>query len=199
MKGPIVTRRRATGFVVVVGLALVGAVLLADVPAHWLVVRDPLEPADAALVLTGDLDFERTRHAAALVRTGKARLLVLTGGEPYPGDSAESLRDRALAEGVPAGRIRLENTSTNTWESLVAVEPILRAEGVDTLLLVSSPYHMRRASVAARRALPGIRILCQPAPCSHWSAKGWWRTRGGRETVASEYLKLGYAVLKGWA
>jgi uncharacterized SAM-binding protein YcdF (DUF218 family) len=174
------------------------AIVFADAPARWLVVRDQREPADAALVLTGDLDFERTDHAAALVRSGEARLLVLTGGVPFVGDSAESLRDRALADGVPAERIRLENTSTDTWESLVAVRPILTNERVKTLLLVSSPYHMRRASLAARRALPGIRILCEPAPCSHWRPKGWWRSSYGRRIVMSEYVKLVYYLLRGW-
>jgi uncharacterized SAM-binding protein YcdF (DUF218 family) len=180
-------------------VAAAGAVLFADAPARWLIVQDPLEPADAALVLTGDLNFERTDHAAALVRSGEARLLVLTGGEPFIGDSAESLRARALADGVPAERIRLENTSTNTRESLVAVAPILKREGVRTLLLVSSPYHMRRASWDARRALPGIRILCEPAPCSHWRPEGWWRSPYARRIVFGEYLKLTYSVLRGWA
>lgn len=191
--------RLGTGLLLLAMGAVALAAAFADAPARWLVVQDRLEPADAALVLTGDLDFERTKYAAALVRSGQARLLVLTGGEPFLGDSAESLRDRALAEGVPAERIRLENTSTNTWESLVAVAPILREERVRTLLLVSSPYHMRRASLAARRALPGIRILCEPAPCSHWSPEGWWRNPYGRRIVVGEYLKLAYSILRGWA
>jgi uncharacterized SAM-binding protein YcdF (DUF218 family) len=199
VKRPRIGRRPVARVVLLAVFAGAAAVLFADAPARWLIVRDPLEPADAALVLTGDLNFERTDHAAALVRSGGARLLVLTGGEPFIGDSAESLRARALADGVPAARIRLENTSTNTRESLVAVAPILRREGVRTLLLVSSPYHMRRASWDARRALPGIRILCEPAPCSHWRAEGWWRSQYSRRIVGDEYLKLVYSVLRGWA
>jgi uncharacterized SAM-binding protein YcdF (DUF218 family) len=190
--------KRLGAVLVVIAVVVTLAVLFADAPARWLVVRDPREPADAALVLTGDLDFERTDHAAKLARSGEARLLVLTGGMPFVGDSAESLRDRALADGVPAERIRLENTSTDTWESLVAVRPILSEEHVKTLLLVSSPYHMRRASLAARRALPGIRILCEPAPCSHWRPEGWWRSSFGRRIVVGEYVKLVYYVLRGW-
>jgi hypothetical protein len=55
-----------------------------------------------------------------------ARLLVLTGGEPGPGDSAESLRLKGLAWGVPAERIRLESVSRGTRESLLAVAPNAR-------------------------------------------------------------------------
>jgi uncharacterized SAM-binding protein YcdF (DUF218 family) len=147
------------------------SVLLTDAPARWLVIDDPPAPVDAAVVLAGDPGYERTRTAVTLIRTGEARLLVLTGGEPGPGDSATSLRDYALALGVPADRIRLETVSHTTRESLIAVEPILRREGV---------------------------IRNRPAQRSHWRPLGWWRQSGSRRIVASEYIKIVYYAGRGW-
>lgn len=189
-------RLRVLAVTSAVGLVLV--VVFADAPARWLNVVDPLQSADAALVMTGDPGFERTKSASALVRDGVARLLVLTGGEPWGGDSAASLRDKALDLGVPAERIRFEDASTDTRESLVAVEPILRRENVRTLILVTSPYHQRRAFLAARRALPGIRIINRPSPALGWKPEGWWRRRHTREIVLSEYGKLLYYATHGW-
>ena len=174
-------------------------VVLSDIPAAFLDVEDPLEPADAALVMTGDVGFERTKAASRLVREGKARLLVLTGGEPWPGDSAASLRERALLEGVPGERIRFEDRSTDTRESLVNVAPILREEGVRTLLLVTSPYHQRRTFLAARRALPGLRIVNRPVRVRPWPpSRPWWREATTRRVVIQEYAKLVYYGVRGW-
>jgi uncharacterized SAM-binding protein YcdF (DUF218 family) len=133
------------------------------------------------------------------VHTGEARLLVLTGGEPWPGDSAASLRETALREGVPDERIRLENRSTDTRESLVNVAPILRKEGVRTLILVTSPFHQRRAFLAARRALPGLRIVNRPVRTRPWPpVRPWWRDAATRGMVLREYAKLIYYGLRGW-
>ena len=196
-------RRRASTrarWVVGLTLALSAAVLvLSDAPAAFLDVEDPFEPADAALVMTGDVGFERTKAAARLVRDGKAGLLVLTGGEPWPGDSAASLREMALREGVPGERIRFEDRSTDTRESLVNAAPIFREEGVRTLILVTSPFHQRRAFLAARRALPGLRIVNRPVRTRPWPpVRPWWRDAVTRGIVFREYAKLVYYGLQGW-
>jgi uncharacterized SAM-binding protein YcdF (DUF218 family) len=193
--------RRRAPWVLGLTLALPAAavLVLSNAPAAFLDVEDPLEAVDAALVMTGDVGFERTKAAARLVRDGKARLLVLTGGEPWPGDSSASLRDRALREGVPSDRIRFEDRSTDTRESLVNVAPTLREEGVRTLILVTSPSHQRRAFLAARRALPGIRILNRPVRANAWPpARPWWRSSATRRVVLREYAKLVYYGLRGW-
>ncbi len=185
------------------GLALC-AVLLAlaalfiDDPARWLVLHDTPTEADAALVLAGDPDYERTRTAVRLVATGQVRLLVLTGGEPGPGDSAESLRRVALALGVPAERIQMEQVSHSTHEAMLAVRPIIEKETIRSLVVVTSPYHLRRATWAARRALGSLRITGCPARPSSWSPDGWWQTRRGRRIVLGEYAKLAYYGLRGW-
>ncbi len=162
-------------------------------------VQDPPERADAIVVMAGDPDYERTTTAAALMRAGMSGLLVLTGGEAGPGDGAESLRERALVLGVPSERIRLEATSHSTREAVVAVLPILRGAGARTVILVTSPYHQRRAAASARRAWPGIRVLSHGASHSSWSPHRWWRNAHSRRIVVTEYAKLLYYRCRGWA
>jgi uncharacterized SAM-binding protein YcdF (DUF218 family) len=82
---------------------------------------------------------------------------------------------------------------------MVAVRPILVAEGVRTLVLVTSPYHQRRASAAARKALGGtVQVVDYPARPSSWSPRRWWATAHSRRVVVSEYLKLAYYAARGW-
>jgi uncharacterized SAM-binding protein YcdF (DUF218 family) len=174
------------------------ALVLSPLPGRLLEVEDPPERADAALVMAGDPGNERTSAAAELVRDGTARLLVLTGGVPEPGDSAESLRAVALQLGVQPERIRLEHTSVSTRESMVNVEPILRHESVRTLILVTSPSHQRRAFLAARHALPGVRIINRPTHAEPWPPGVWWARRRTPAMLLSEYLKLAYYGVRGW-
>jgi uncharacterized SAM-binding protein YcdF (DUF218 family) len=190
-------RLRSAAALLAVGLAL--AAVFADAPARWLVVKDPPRPADAAVVLAGDPDYERTKTGARLVLEGRVPLLILTGGEPGPGDSAESLRAVAIHLGVPPEKIRMEQVSTSTRGSMEAIRPILEKEGVKTLIVVTSPYHQRRAVWTARKTLKGITIVSQPADPSGWRPEGWWKTRWDRRIVLGEYARLVYYVLRGWA
>jgi uncharacterized SAM-binding protein YcdF (DUF218 family) len=174
------------------------ALLLTNAPAAWLRVEDPPGAVDAAVVLAGDPDYERTIMASQLVLSGEARLLILTGGEPGPGDSALDLRKKALALGVAPERIRLEGTSRSTYEEIVNVLPILKAEGVRSVALVTSPYHQRRAWLTARKGWPGVAIHNRPARGSSFTASGWWRDPKRRGLVVSEYKKIAYYLLRGW-
>jgi uncharacterized SAM-binding protein YcdF (DUF218 family) len=180
-----------------VGLAL--AAVFTDEPARWLIVEDPPCTADAALVLAGDPDYERTMTGARLLLEGQVRLLIVTGGEPGPGDSATSLREVAIRAGVPPERIRMEQVSRSTHGSMEAIHPILEQEGVRSLAVVTSPYHQRRAVWAARRTLRGIEIVSRPADPAGWSPDGWWKSHRNRRIVFGEYAKLAYYVLRGWA
>jgi uncharacterized SAM-binding protein YcdF (DUF218 family) len=175
------------------------AAVFADEPAFYLIARDAPRRADAVLVLAGDPDYERTKSAARLVLAGEARLLIVTGGEPGPGDSAASLRAEAIRLGIPPGAIRMEEVSRSTHESLVAVRPILERENVRRLVVVTSPYHQRRALWAARRTLTGVEIVSRPADPSSWHPAGWWKSLSNRRIVLGEYTKLAYYILRGWA
>ena len=190
------TRRSALANVAV-GLAL--AAVFADEPARWLVLEDPPGPADVALVLAGDPGYERTRTAARLWNEGQVSLLIVTGGQASPGDSATSLRDTAIALGVPRSRILMEEVSGNTREAMLAVRPLLESLEVQRLAVVSSPYHQRRACWAARRVFEGVDVVSRPAVPSYWSPRGWWQTSKSRRIVLGEYLKLAYYILRGWA
>ena len=181
-------------------LALAGllAVLGRDTPARFLIVDGPPGPSDAIVVMAGDPGYERTRTAVALMRLENVATLIVTGGEPGPGDSAESLRGKALELGIPAARIRVETSSHSTREAVLAVAPILQSLDARTVTVVTSPYHQRRATAAARRAWPGITVRSHAASPSTWNPQRWWAASPSRRVVLSEYAKLLYYGLRGW-
>ena len=118
----------------------------------------PIARADAALVLSGDVDYLRVKHAARLHHEGRVKAVVLTG-RGVGGDSADAMREVAIASGVPAEAIVLERESTSTRENLVLARPLLAARGWTRVALVTSASHMPRALAAARKVMPEIEWL----------------------------------------
>jgi len=143
----------------------------------------PVEPADVVLGL-GHFDREIPRRCAALVRAGRARWIVFSGGVGAgSGDftQAEALEFREqLAREAPdlASRIAaLETRSTNTGENLeftttllAATRPDLRpGEGLRRVLVVTTPCRLRRALATVRRHWPAVSAHGAPPA---WSLAG---------------------------
>ena len=71
--------------------------------------------AQAALVLSGDVDYLRTRRAAELLRAGAVEWLIVTGsGQTIGGDNAAALQTAAERLGVPRERILADTRSRST-------------------------------------------------------------------------------------
>lgn len=146
--------------------------------------------ADAALVLSGDVDNLRTLQAAALYRAGAFPHIVLTG-YGFGGDSAAELLKIARGMGVPEGAIRLETTSTTTRENLIGAVPIIRASGWKRVALITNESHMGRAERVARKVLPEVEWVPVPVEDPGPPAR-IYRVR------LEEWLKLARYALHGW-
>lgn len=101
---------------------------------------------DPSPVFAGRLD-----HAALLWEQGRAPL-VLTLGANQPGDrttEAEAGRDYLVASGVPADAVVAVPVGRSTWQSLVAAADELGARDLDSVFLVSDPWHNARVKAMA--------------------------------------------------
>ena len=77
-------------------------------------------------------------------------MVVVTGGS-MPGDrftEAEASATYLIERGVPASSIVSEDAGTNTFESLDGVADLL-GDSVETVLIVTDPYHSLRARLTA--------------------------------------------------
>jgi len=120
------------------GLPLIGGALI---------VADPLRPADAVVPLGGG--------EPGLVRQGDARWLIVTDSEiDLPGihDSwADLVRREAIWQGTPEARsVAAPDIVTTTYNEAQAVRRLVLARGWRTLLVLTDPYHTRRARLVFR-------------------------------------------------
>lgn len=172
----------------VVGVVAAGFALAHLDPPHS---PQPVKvAADAALVMSGDVGYQRLERAVDLLRGGSVEWLVLTGAG-VGGDSADTMREVAAAKGVPTERILTEGRATTTRENLLLTAPILHRHGFSAVALVTNASHMGRAERLARRAVPAIRWI--PVPVAD---------PGPRDRILrtrlQEWVKLAWYAARGW-
>lgn len=107
----------------------------------------------AATRASGDFELqahaERLLRAFELVRAGRARAVLLSGGlvTPRPGyvPEADALAVRLERWGLPPSQIVVEARSRNTRENAIESARVAAAHGWHRLLVVTSALHMPRA------------------------------------------------------
>ena len=117
---------------------------------------------------------ERLNHAASLYRSGRVKLLVLTGGKGEGARLSESaVAKRYLqAKGVPANAMLTEERSHTTRQNLVEARRLLSGKPAASVLIVSDPLHMRRALAMAKDL--GLPAQASPTPTSRYRS---WRAK----------------------
>jgi uncharacterized SAM-binding protein YcdF (DUF218 family) len=185
--------------------------VLAWVAARALIVNAPLNSADAIVVLSGSSTYpERTKKAAELYREGRAPLVLLTDDHMRGGWSTvlqrnpyfvERATDELIKGGVPADKIRvLPGLASSTYAEAVITKDYTTAQGLRSILVVTSAYHSRRALRTFRQSFAGTGTtigLESVPPGSQTPAPGyWWLQYKGWPSVGGEYVKLIYYWLK---
>ena len=193
--------------VVLILLLLTGFWLVAWFAARMLIVTAPLEQADVIVVLSGSSTFvERTHLASELYATGKFQRIVLTNDNRQGGWSQSLQRNPYFHEcarwelerlGVPSSVIETIPTPVgSTYDEAVALKSFATAHNIQSMLLVTSAYHSRRALKTFRHVLAGTDIISGLA----YAPSGWQTPRPatwlfsveGWRLVPVEYLKIVY-------
>src|SRR5712691_421066 len=203
------TRRQASLLVVLLAAAYA---LVFETNALWwlaqpLKIVAPPARADAIVVFAGGVGEsgragggaqERLKQAIDLFRGGYAPYLVLSSGYVYSFHEAEAMRALAIDQGVPASAIALEERATNTYQNVRFTDVILRDHRWRRILLVSSPYHMRRALLVWRKQAPDVEVGATPAEQSQF----YDHTRGATleqvRGILQEYLAIFAYWRRGW-
>jgi uncharacterized SAM-binding protein YcdF (DUF218 family) len=161
---PVRTRRRRRRFRLRWIVALVLLTALALPPGTWAWVwytarQDDRTPSDAIVVLGASQYngvpspvFEaRLRQAQELYLEGVAPVIVTVGGK-QPEDNfteAASGRNWLVEVGVPADQVVAVEEGSDTLQSIAAVSQVFDANGWETAILVSDPWHSARSQKMA--------------------------------------------------
>ncbi|HEY8732706.1 MAG TPA: YdcF family protein [Candidatus Limnocylindria bacterium] len=166
---------------------------------HVLDVEDPLVRADAIVALSGDTGA-RTETAVDLWKRGYAPLIIFAGAseDPTSVSSGELMKRDAVALGVPESAILVEPSSTTTEENARLVAALMKPRGLRSAILVTSPYHQRRAANLFRQAFApqNLTFTNYPARDPQWDPNTWWLREPARTLTAVELVKLSVEVAR---
>jgi len=186
--------------------AAIGAAVGLSYAGEWLSAGDRPQQADAILVLGGG--YSRPFQAADLYRQGLARKVYVSvparsdeyrlldeAGIPFPREE-EVVRQVLLKKGVPASAIEYLGKDSISTAAEARAARALFANGTPRLLVVTSPYHLRRARMTFSDALPAadIRVVASsydPFPLA------WWKDQNAARNVLLELAKITFYRLGG--
>jgi uncharacterized SAM-binding protein YcdF (DUF218 family) len=204
-----VPRRRAgspLSGLLFLGILVVSAIIIFRGMGEWLVVEDPLEHADAIVVLSGRVP-SRAMEAAEIFKQGYAPEVWITHPEGPKEEMArlgitytdEDVYSAEVLEklGVPASAIHiLPKPIVNTEEELAAVKAALEQAGKSRAIIVTSPPHTRRVR-ALWNVLAGDKLhaVVRYDRSESYDAAHWWRHTADALSVSRETLGL----LNAWA
>jgi uncharacterized SAM-binding protein YcdF (DUF218 family) len=187
------------------GLIVFAAIIFLNV-GRWLIVEDPLDKAQAIVVLSGGMPM-RAKEAARLYNAAYAPQVWLTrANQPaaslqemhiaYIGE--EFFNSRVLMhEGVPSIAIHvLEPSIDNTADEIRAIAGELEREKGGAVIIVTTKAHTRRVRALWKELSGGRgRAIVRAASSDPFDPDHWWRATGDALDVLREVLGL----LNAWA
>ena len=195
-------------FIVLIILVVVSIPILFfyENAGHWLVVNDKLSKSDAIVVLMGspgdrileanDIYNDSFSKKLFFVEDNDpGRLELRSRGINLPNDANES-QLIAIQLGIPdSSIIIIPGNANSTFDEATALLNYLNDNiNIDTIIIVSSASHTRRASFIFNNVLSNcdreISIIIRPSKYSEFNPENWFFDRGSRKKVVMEYIKL---------
>ena len=177
----------------IIALLYIGHGFILGKAGRYLYYKDEMKPADVIVVLAGE-ETERVEHGVKLFKDGWARKdrIILAGGPlVWKYTWASLMKEHAIFLGVPKNAILLEDRSRTTEEDVMFTKKIFDKYGYKSCILVTSPYHSRRATKIFREIMGDkIMVISSPAEKSWFSFDEWWKRRRDRSKVLDEFSKF---------
>ena len=149
-------------------------------------VADPA-PADAIIVLTGASD-QRIEAAARLLAAKKGARLLISGVNPQA-----TRADVQRLSGIPRPMyeccVDLGFLAENTIGNGIESAEWARGKHYRRLILVTADFHMPRAMIELRAAMPEAQVSAYPVATVALDARRWWMTGKGARRMILEYSK----------
>ena len=150
------------------------------------------QPADAVVAISGGDTNARADKAISLYKNGWAKKIIFSGAaaDKSGPSNAKVMRDRAIKEGVSADNILVDEYSKNTTENAENSSKIFKENNIEKVILVTSGYHQRRASLEFNQKSPNVAVTNAPVLTDRNWGFFWWLNPYNWWLAGSESVKI---------
>lgn len=153
---------------------------------------------DAIVAVSGGDTESRTYQAVDLYKNGWSKTLIFSGAaQDKTGPSnAAAMKTIAVSAGVPDTAILIDEYSATTKQNADNTQEIFAKRNIKSVILVTSGYHQRRASLEFNKHTTNVKVLNNPTKVdkdwSFWwwtSPRGWWLATNELAKIAVFYFE----------
>lgn len=165
---------------------------------NFLDISQNAKKADAIVVLGGDWEGYRVKKALSLYLKGYSKKIILNSEtKTYiveAGQIFKTEKEFLKYKNVPERDILFLYNAGNTMYELKALKKLALKTGLEKLLIVSAPPHLRRVKMLAQDALEfsesGLSTIYIGSDPPWWHKNEWYRYKRSRNFVISETVKI---------
>ncbi len=149
--------------------------------------------ADGIVVLTGAAS--RIPDAIELLAAERGKRLLITGVHRAT-SASEIARITPLYANYFSCCIDLDRSALNTFGNALESRRWARQHNFNSLIVVTSNWHMPRALVEIAHQLPDVELIAYPVMSERVKTEPWWSHLDTTRLLAAEYLKYLFAMVR---
>ena len=178
--------------------SIVAAILLAF-GFLWFAINIPTEDAqlqgkaDGIVVLTGAAS--RIPDAIELLAAERGKRLLITGVHRAT-SASEIARLTPLYSKYFTCCIDLDKSALNTFGNALETRRWAREHNFNSLIIVTSNWHMPRAMAEVAHQLPDTALIAYPVMSEKVKTEPWWQSLDTTRFLFAEYLKYLFALTR---
>ena len=155
------------------------------------------QSVDAIVAISGGDTQARASWAIGLYKNGWSNTLIFSGAamDKSGPSNAAVMKKLAISAGVPSESIYIDEYAATTGQNAKDTQTIFTQHNIKRVILVTSAYHQRRASLEFNKRANSVVILDSPAgndkDWSFWwflTFRGWWLVGGETVKIIIFYL-----------
>jgi uncharacterized SAM-binding protein YcdF (DUF218 family) len=146
----------------------------------------PDRHADGIVVLTGG--SSRVSDAMELLAAGYGKRLLISGVR-RTNDASDISRSLPDSQSLMNCCVDLDRSAVNTRSNAAETRRWAHERGFKSLIVVTSNYHMPRATVELSHAMPDIVLIPFAVVGDKWRDEPWWTNGATLRLLLSEYVK----------
>jgi len=149
--------------------------------------------ADGIVALTGAAG--RIPDAIELLATERGKRLLITGVHRAT-SSREIARITPLYSKYFICCIDLDRSALNTFGNALETRRWAREHNFNSLIVVTSNWHMPRAMAELAHQLPDVMLVAYPVISEKVKTEPWWSNTDTARLLLAEYLKYLFALMR---